>query len=336
MSRQPLVSGITIFLNAEEFIEESIASVLAQTYDCWELLLVDDGSTDGSTAIAQHYAHRYSDKIHYLEHGGHQNRGMSASRNLGISHAKGNYIAFLDADDVWLPHKLAEQVSLLEAHPEAAMLYGRTQYWHSWTGKPEDTYKDCLTKQGTPPNQLIQPPTLLQLYLEDGQIYPCTCGILVRKQTFETIGQFEAEFRNANEDMVFYSKVFVKAPVFVASECWDRYRMNPESYWSTYWSSNPAQTWFAYPNQPHPERYRYLKWLEIYLRDQAIQDESLWRSLNKALWPYRHPYLQRFWVSPYQFFYWQLKTLLWRMSQRLMPPQLWRWLTGKPFAEVNK
>src|SRR5215207_10509527 len=138
MSSKPLVSCIIIFLNAERFMREAIESVFAQTYDNWELLLVDDGSTDGSTHMALRYAERHSGKVRYLEHLGHQNRGMSASRNLGLSHAKGEYIGFLDADDVWLPHKLQQQVQILNSHPEAGMVYGTWQYWYSWTGRPED------------------------------------------------------------------------------------------------------------------------------------------------------------------------------------------------------
>jgi glycosyltransferase involved in cell wall biosynthesis len=88
--------------------------VLAQTYDSWELMLVDDGSADGSTDIALRYAKQYPKKVRYFEHDGHQNRGASASRNLGISHAKGHYVAFLDADDVWLPHKLEQQVAVID------------------------------------------------------------------------------------------------------------------------------------------------------------------------------------------------------------------------------
>lgn len=87
--RQPLVSVITIFLNAGKFIQEAIESVFAQTYGKWELLLVDDGSTDGSTEIALGYAKQYPKRVRYLEHNGHRNRGMSASRNLGISDAGG-------------------------------------------------------------------------------------------------------------------------------------------------------------------------------------------------------------------------------------------------------
>src|SRR5919199_4729628 len=102
MSSKPSISVIIIFLNEEKFIQEAIESVFAQTYDRWELLLVDDGSTDDSTRIALQYAAQFPDKVRYLEHPDHLNRGASASRNLGISHANGDILAFLDSDDVWL------------------------------------------------------------------------------------------------------------------------------------------------------------------------------------------------------------------------------------------
>src|SRR4030095_6915955 len=114
MGSKKLVSVILIFLDAEPFIQEAIESVFAQTYDHWELLLVDDGSSDGSTAIARHYVEQCPENVRYFEHQGHQNRGMNASRNLGLRHARGKYIALLDADDVWLPVKLEQQVAILE------------------------------------------------------------------------------------------------------------------------------------------------------------------------------------------------------------------------------
>jgi glycosyltransferase involved in cell wall biosynthesis len=88
MSDKPLVSVIVIFLNAADFLQEAIESVLAQTYEHWELLLVDDGSTDGSSEIALSFAFENSARIKYFEHDGHQNLGMSAARNLGIRKAK--------------------------------------------------------------------------------------------------------------------------------------------------------------------------------------------------------------------------------------------------------
>jgi glycosyltransferase involved in cell wall biosynthesis len=82
--------------------------------------------------------------VRYLQHPGHANLGMSASRNLGIRQADGPYMAFLDADDVWLPAKLEQQVALLEAWPEAAMVYGPTLWWYSWTERLEDQGRDFI------------------------------------------------------------------------------------------------------------------------------------------------------------------------------------------------
>ena len=137
MASDPLVSVISIFFNAAEFLAEAIESVLAQTYPHWELVLVDDGSSDGSAEIARRYADSDPGRIRYVEHPGHENRGISAARNLGVREALGEYVAFLDADDVYLPQKLERQAQLLAAHPEAAMVYGATLHWHGWTGRPE-------------------------------------------------------------------------------------------------------------------------------------------------------------------------------------------------------
>src|SRR4029077_761054 len=126
-TRRPLVSAILIFFNEERFLSEAIESVLAQSYSSWELLLVDDGSTDASTGIARRYSEQHAQRVLYLEHPAHRNRGMSASRNLGIQHANGEYIALLDADDVWLSHKLERQLAILEEQTEAVMVYGATE-----------------------------------------------------------------------------------------------------------------------------------------------------------------------------------------------------------------
>ena len=294
MNKQPLVSCIIIFFNAgEKFFIEAIESIFAQTYDNWELLLADDGSTDESTSIALRYAQQYPDKVRYLEHEEHQNRGMSAARNLGIRHAKGEYIAFLDADDVWLPHKLEQQVPLLESHPEAVMLYGRTQYWFSWTDNnpciwtynPDNTPGDFLTITSMQFDTLVKPPTQLILFLENPHIYPCTCSLLIRRHLFEEIGGFEEDFRDAHEDMVFHSKVFLKAPVFVSSECWDRYRMHPDSYW------RKADRQGRGREVRYIGRFKYLIWLEKYLSEQQIKEPQVRKALKKELWPYRHPKL---------------------------------------------
>lgn len=312
MNQTPTVSGIMIFLNAERFIEEAIESVLNQSYQAWELLLVDDGSTDKSSSIAQNYTKKYPNRIRYLEHENHQNKGMSASRNLGIRHAKGQYIAFIDADDVWLSHKLEQQVPLLESQPQAAMLYGRTQYWFSWTEKNEDQKRDCLTKLQVKGGSLVPPSLPLLFYLKDEQIYPCTCSVLIRHEVFEEIGTFEESFQNANEDMVFYTKIFLKASVFISDQCWDRYRINPDSYWVNYWKRIREGSWFPHLNQPHPERQKYLQWLMSYLDKEGIDDPVIWKAIGKAFWPYKYPELYNL-SAPFRFFYWKAKMVARKM-----------------------
>ena len=119
MSRRdaPAVTCVLIFLDGAHFIDEAIRSVVAQGDDVdWELILVDDGSTDESTAIARRWA-AADPRIRYLEHDGHANRGMSASRNAGVAAARGELIGFLDCDDVWLPSALAHGLRVLRPPP---------------------------------------------------------------------------------------------------------------------------------------------------------------------------------------------------------------------------
>ncbi|NJL52672.1 MAG: glycosyltransferase [Hydrococcus sp. SU_1_0] len=282
MNSKPLVSGIIIFLNEARFIEEAIASVFAQTYENWELLLVDDGSTDNSSAIAQSYARQYPEKVRYLEHENHQNQGMSASRNLGIRNAQGKYIALLDADDIWLPHKLQEQVAILESQPEAAMVYGRTQFWHSWTGNPEDYQKDSFTDLGILPNRLVQPPTLLTLFLEKENTVASTCSILIRREIVEELGRFEASFRDQFEDMVFYTKVFWQKSVYVSEECWDRYRQHSANSWVIPFKQGEFDL-----TKPNSAKEKFLNWMEAYLTQQNGRDTIVWQALQTELYPYR-------------------------------------------------
>jgi len=277
MSDRMIVSVVIIFLNAERFLQEAIESVFAQTYSAWELLLVDDGSTDGGTAIAQQYARYHPNQVRYLEHSGHANRGMSASRNLGIRNARGSYVAFLDADDVWLPNILEEQVAILETYPEAAMVYGPIEYWYSWTGMPEDRERDYVEKLGVPPDTIIQPPRLFPLFLRDKATVPS--GILVRRGVIERVGGFEDTFRGEYEDQVFCAKICLDAPVLASAQCWYRYRQHPGSCVLT------GQT----TGETHSARLVFLNWLTKYLSERKVKDREVWRALSFEFWRFSHP-----------------------------------------------
>lgn len=317
---KPLVSGIIIFLNAQKFIEEAIQSVFAQTYDNWELLLVDDGSTDQSTQIAQHYVEKYPEKVRYLEHENHQNLGMSAARNLGVANAQGEYIAFLDADDIWLPHKLQQQVAILESMPQAAMLYGRTLFWHSWS-KPEDISSDWYTDLGVEHNTLVQPPNLLTLFLEKEGSCASTCSVLIRRMVFDKVGGFEPQFRDMYEDMVFYTKVFLHFPVFVSGQCWDRYRQHKDNSCSV-----AINTGIFTPAQPSPAREKFLNWVEEYL-EQNNRSTDVW-NLQQQLLPYRQPGRYQLAERPRQLLR-QIKQVGKQIGRLTLPALTRRWLRGE-------
>jgi glycosyltransferase involved in cell wall biosynthesis len=280
MDLSPLVSVIIIFFNAEPFLDEAIHSILEQDYPNWELLLVDDGSSDGSTRIALNLVHHTPQRVRYLEHSAHANRGMSASRNLGIQHARGNYIAFLDADDVWLPNKLSEQTALLEAHPDVGMTYGHALIWSSWTGKPEDT--DSRVNLGIPADTLVSPPNLLPQLLRNKAQTPMTSNAMLRRSVIQSVGGFEEEFTSIYEDQVFFSKVEMHTAVYVSAACWVKYRQHPLSC-----TAVSART-DSYLSQRRP----FLEWLAEYMdKLEVAPDSPARRALQRELWPYRHPYL---------------------------------------------
>jgi glycosyltransferase involved in cell wall biosynthesis len=285
MSSQPIVTVIVIFLNAGEvFFREAIESVFAQTYDNWELLLVDDGSTDISTEIAKQYSDKYPDKLRYLDCEGHQNRGTGAARNLGIQHANGEYIAFLDADDLWLPEKLANQVAILNDLPEVGMVYNSTLMWYGWTNEPEDIKLDRDRGLGVDPDRIFQPPELLTLFIAREIPPPSTCSVLIRREVIRSIGGCEASFRGLFEDQVLFAKICAMTPVFVASGCWDRYRQHPNSICHT--SQGRGKDGKLQPDAAHHD---FLNWLEGYLLTRGMQSTAAWRALQRGLDPYRKP-----------------------------------------------
>jgi glycosyltransferase involved in cell wall biosynthesis len=283
MHKAPSVSIVTPFLNTETYIAEAIESVLSQTYDHWELLLVDDGSSDGSSEIARRYAEQFPGKVHYLEHEEHRNLGASASRNVGFRCSRGKYIAYLDSDDVWVPQKLAQQVALLDAHPDAGMVIGATKYWHSWTGR-SDANRDEVIMVGAPQDTLYQPMELLkQLYPLGTGAAPSINTVLVRKNVLERIGGWEDTFRAVYTDQAFLVKIYLSTPVYVAGDLWDLYRQRPDSSMQV----NLAGTKYR------AVRLQFLTWFKEYLTKHGLEGTEAWLLLERAMWPYRHRVLSR-------------------------------------------
>jgi glycosyltransferase involved in cell wall biosynthesis len=279
MVQQPLVSVIVPFLNAGRFLDEAIQSVFAQTYTRWELLLVDDGSDDGSREIAGRWAEQNPEKVRILQHDSRINRGLSASRNLGIKKARGEFIAFLDADDVWLAHKLHHQVTILGNRPDVDLVCAASLYWYSWNAS-DHAGIDRVVTVGAAQDAIIEPPRLLiQLYpLGDGAA-PCMNSLLARSTLFERLGGFEDDFRGMYEDQIFLARAYLSAQIFVSSVCCDYYRQHSGSMTSEVFRLG----------QYDAVRLAFLNWLEAFLKQTDCENGEIWDALERALYRDRHP-----------------------------------------------
>ncbi|MDQ3253397.1 MAG: glycosyltransferase family 2 protein [Acidobacteriota bacterium] len=273
MSKTPQVSVITTFYNAELFLAEAIESVLSQRdFDDWELLLVDDGSLDHSDNVAQRYAAAIPGKIRLFHHQERRNLGISASRNLGIAHALGELIAFLDADDIWLPNKLRRQIQIMNDHPKVAMIYGAAERWFSWNESiaVENRLNNhivhplLLTSDGGGEG-IIDSPSLLQTFLIDESQTPCTCTVMVRRKDVVSIGGFADSFRGLYDDQVFYAKLCFERSIYASSECWARYRQHEDSCCAVARRTNSTRI----------ERSRFLQWLKRHIHQRPVVNSAL-------------------------------------------------------------
>ena len=279
MSDTPAVSIIVPFFNPGSFLEEAIASVFAQSFTDWELVLIDDGSTDTSRAAASEAASRTPACVSLLAHPDNANHGLPATRNLGLRHSRGEFVALLDADDVWMPDKLQQQVAILRDHVQAGMVFGRSEYWYSW--HPEVREDDSIPNL-PPGNRLYDPPELWKLcYPFGGYGAPCPSDLLFRRSTLEKLGGFEECFDRrypTYEDIALLSKVFLTTQVYVSNQCWDRYRRHDQSIWARAQQDGGEER----------SRVFYFEWMRKYLDKNSISDPSVRERYRQRSWNSRH------------------------------------------------
>ena len=287
MTKTPLVSIIVGFFNAERFIEETIESVFSQTLSDWELILIDDGSTDRSSAIVQQYASKNRDRVYCLTHRGRQNRGVCASRNLALSQARGTFIAVLDSDDVWLPNKLEEQVEVLEQNPHVGMVFGASRYWRRWNASGARAGSDYTPELGIETDAIHEPPSLLRRCHPLGRATaPCPSDLLLRRDVLLAVKGFEEEFTGIYqmyEDQAFLAKVYMSTPVFASARTWTKYRLHEDSCCYRVEASG----------EERKVRLYYLNWLSNYLRACRFQDKDIQRALSRAMIIARYPLINK-------------------------------------------
>jgi len=174
----PKVSVVVPVYNGERYLRETLDSVFAQTFRDYEVICVDDGSTDASAAIIKEYGAR----VTLIQQA---NAGQGAARNVGVRHGAGAYVAFLDQDDCWYPHKLQQQVAALEADPEAVLAYCNSDRMDHEGRLVQRgvTLAECQSASESPLGRLIG----------EGLILPSS--MLVRRDVFERVGGFDPMLR---------------------------------------------------------------------------------------------------------------------------------------------
>jgi glycosyltransferase involved in cell wall biosynthesis len=202
-----LVSVIIPCYNQAHFLSEAIDSVLTQTYPHFEIIVVDDGSTDNTFEVAARYP-----EVHCIRQG---NQGLSAARNTGFGKSKGSYLVFLDADDRFLPNALDAGLECLNSHPECAFVYGHVKFIAS-DGSPLPTPKQvCIEKDHC-----------LELLLS-GYIH--TSGVVMYRRTvFGAVGGFDTRLE-ACEDCDFEIRIARDFPTYCHGKVILEYRQHSAS-----------------------------------------------------------------------------------------------------------
>ncbi len=278
---QPLVSVVIPAYNASRFIERTLRSVLNQTYHPLEVIVVDDGSTDDTPAIVQRIA-AIDSRLRYY----HQtNAGVATARNCGIENSKGEFIAPIDADDLWHETNLTKQVELLANAPaDVGMVY-------SWSIDIDED--DCLTGnlRISPHYGNVYPPLLYTNVVGNGS------ACLMRRSVLDKVGYYSREFRAQRsegcEDWDIYLRIAEKYKVLVVPELLVGYRQAAGSMSTdTDMMDDSRELAFKDIARRYPKVYKKVQGWAIsiscmYSLSQHLktrhQDAQAWAALRKAL-----------------------------------------------------
>lgn len=207
-----IISVIIPIYNAEDTILETVESVRQQTFVDWEIVAIDDGSTDRTLELL------FDIQDERIKIFSYENSGVAIARNKGIAHASGEYIAFLDADDLWTPNKLESQLAALQANPEAGVAY-------SWT---YDLYSDRSSEKVLFPCESIyfsgnvHSQLLIKNFLTSGS------NPLIRSKAIESVGEFDPACVPC-EDWDFYLRLAAYCPFVLVPEHQILYRQSSNS-----------------------------------------------------------------------------------------------------------
>ena len=272
-----MISIITPVYNGVEFLPATIQSVLAQTTGDWEWLLVDDGSLDGTLDLCANAACRDS-RIRVLRHPNGANLGQGVSRNLAIRHASGEFLAFLDCDDLWIPEKLERDVATFARHPTAVLLYSRLLYWYDWRNSPETGTRNRTAILGVACDKVLQAPELLLHVLQNLDFayqFPAPSCVAIRRSSLPAGGElFDPNVRQNFEDVVPITKLLLHHPAVVCEDLRMFHRRHPGSESA---GLNPAKF--------DADFHRIVRWIDSYVASNATPSMrgAVERALGRAI-----------------------------------------------------
>ncbi|MEM9563709.1 MAG: glycosyltransferase [Actinomycetota bacterium] len=233
----PLVSVILPFLDERRFLADAVDTVLGQTLGSFELLLVDDGSTDGSGDLADELAAKDPDRILVLRHPGGGNEGLAASRNLGLAAARGGAIAFLDADDRWEPDKLERQLRYLAESPTAGMVAGPTRHRFVDGDRPDEIHPIEPFEPGLLPTGRFA----RALVREHIPVPPPPSSVLYRATVLAEAGGVPAG-NSTYEDQRTFVAVGLVVPTLITGEVLTTYARRPDSIYGRLGGDNVVKS----------------------------------------------------------------------------------------------
>jgi glycosyltransferase involved in cell wall biosynthesis len=200
--------------NAEKFLRQALDSVIAQTYQDWRILLVNDGSKDGTEQIAQEYAERLGPKMRYIYQ---ENRGLPAARNTGILNSDGELLALLDADDEWMPNRLEDSIKPFEESQEVGLSYGLLHHID-----PDGAIIQTFVTPSKHAEGWLAP----YIYMRSVSL-PCPT-VTFRRRAVEEVGLFDETMR-ASEDRDMWLRIALRYKVAVVRTIIGRYRISPQA-----------------------------------------------------------------------------------------------------------
>ena len=208
------VSVIIPTFNSARYVEAAVESALRQTYPSLEIIVVDDGSTDGTGDRLA----RFGDRIQVRSQA---NAGVCAARNVAARVAKGTLLAFLDADDLWEPHKTERQVAVFQRHPDVAVVA-------AWFDEIDAEGRRMNRGKKKPEPAFDRPVALHRQLLAHGNVVPLSASV-VRREAFLEVGGFYTRDRIRSGDYELWIRLSERHPFYVLSESLCHYRILPQS-----------------------------------------------------------------------------------------------------------